>query len=240
MKRYQLSDLVIFENDDYLIVDKPPFLSSLDERLGNAMNLLKIVRADLPEAKLGHRLDKETSGAVAIAKHFEAYRHLSIQFQERQVEKVYNAIAIGVHDFQEKAVEVPLHKMKNGLSAVNYKQGKHSLTFFSTLEAFRHYTLLECRPITGRLHQIRVHAQVLGAPLVADKAYGGKDLFLSEIKRKKFNLKKWEEELPLMQRVALHAKELGFKGLNGESIKAVTEYPKDFSALLRQLKKFDM
>lgn len=240
MKRYTLSDIVLFENDDYLIIDKPPFLSSLDERLGNAMNLLQIVRTELPEAKLGHRLDKETSGAVAVAKNFEAYRHLSIQFQERQVEKVYHAMVSGVHDFDEEAVEVPLYKNKTGLSQISYKQGKHSLTFFTTLEAFRHYTLLECRPITGRLHQIRVHAQTLGASLVGDEAYGGKNLFLSEIKRKKFNLKKWEEEQPLMQRVALHAKELAFKGRNGEEIRATTEYPKDFKALLRQLRKFDI
>ncbi|MCC5944037.1 MAG: RNA pseudouridine synthase [Bernardetiaceae bacterium] len=237
MKQITFSDILIFENEDYCIVDKPPHFSSLDERLGEAINLQQIVRAALPDAQLAHRLDKETSGALAIAKHPEAYRHLAIQFQKREVYKTYHAFVDGVFDFKDEIVDMPLSKTSQGLARIDHS-GKEAITVFNTLHAYRHHTLLACRPLTGRLHQIRIHASLLKAPLMSDPQYGGKMFMLSSIKRN-FHIKKWTQEQPLMQRVALHAYQLEFEGLQGEKITATAPYPKDFRAVKKQLDKFD-
>ena len=92
-------------------------------------------------------------------------------------------------------------------------------------------------PITGRMHQIRIHLACLKAPIVADSMYGGKDIFLSELK-KKFHLKQDTEELPLIRRVALHAHSLSFNLLDGSPIAVEAPYPKDFGVLVKQLEKF--
>jgi 23S rRNA pseudouridine955/2504/2580 synthase len=95
---------------------------------------------------------------------------------------------------------------------------------------------VECEPITGRMHQIRVHLSALKAPIVFDTQYGGEELYLSSIKRK-FNLKKDTEELPLIRRVALHAYSLTFRQPNEELLHVVAPYPKDFDVLVKQLEK---
>ncbi len=239
MKKISFDDLLIFENDDYLILNKPPHIATLDERLGTQKSLLELVREQRPDAQFGHRLDKETSGAIAVAKHPEAYRHLSIQFEQRRVQKTYHAFVAGVHQFRETAVEKNLKTTTNGLARiVPSDEGKPALTYFDTERAFQHVTLLHCRPITGRLHQIRAHAAYLKAPLVGDPQYGGPLLQLSQIKRG-FKLKKHTEEQPLIGRVALHAAVLAFEGLAGEAIAVQAPYPKDLRALLRQLEQYD-
>ncbi len=238
MKIPKLKDLIVFENDDYLLLNKPPYFSTLDERLGTRDNLLRITRRKVKDAQFCHRLDKETSGIIAVAKHPEAYRNLSIQFEKRRVEKCYHAVLEGVHDLKELLVDKPLKTTSNGLAKISHESGKSAQTVFSTLKTFRHFTLAECKPVTGRLHQIRIHASYIKAPLVSDPQYGGAMLYLSRLKRN-FNMKKWEEEQPLMQRVALHAHSLGFKGMQGENIFVQTEYPKDVRALLRQLELHD-
>ena len=238
MKIPRYKDLLLFENDDYALLNKPPYYSTLDERLGTRDNLLQITRAALPDAQFCHRLDKETSGIIAVAKHPEAYRQLSMQFERREVEKTYHAVAQGVHEFRDTEVNRPLKTTSNGLARIADREGKPAQTFFSTLRTFRQFTVLRCKPVTGRLHQIRVHASYLKAPLVSDPQYGGKMLYLSAIKRN-FNLKKYEEEQPLMQRVALHAAALKFRGLDGKPIEVSADYPKDMRALMRQLEIYN-
>ena len=93
---------------------------------------------------------------------------------------------------------------------------------------------MECRPITGRMHQIRIHLATLNASITGDEQYGGKPLFLSSIK-KGFNLKKFTEEQPLMKRMALHAFSLDFQDLKGNTRHIQAPYPKDMQAMMRQL-----
>lgn len=238
MKKPNLPDLILFENEDYLLLNKPPYFSTLDERLGTRDNLLQLTREHVPDAQFCHRLDKETSGVIAVAKHPEAYRNLSMQFTDRTVEKEYHAVAMGVHEFKDEVVDQPLKVTSNGLAKISKSAGKPAQTTFKTHRTFRHFSLLACYPRTGRLHQIRIHAHYLKAPLVSDPQYGGKMLYLSELKRN-FNLKKYEEEQPLMQRVALHAHRLTFKGMQGETIQVTAPYPKDMRALIRQLENYD-
>lgn len=96
------------------------------------------------------------------------------------------------------------------------------------------HTLVECRPVTGRMHQIRIHLTTLKAPITGDETYGGKPFFLSSVKRG-FNLKKLTEEQPLVKRMALHAFALHFKDMEGRDHRIEAPYPKDFQALLRQM-----
>jgi 23S rRNA pseudouridine955/2504/2580 synthase len=238
MRKISLEDLILFENEDYLVLNKPPFLPSLDERSGQGENLLQTVRRSLPEAQLCHRLDKSTSGAIAVAKNPEAYRHLAIQFENRKVRKIYHAVSNGVHAFEEKVIKLPIYKGRQAEARIDFSEGREAITICNTIRAFRHNSLIECRPLTGRFHQIRVHLAAQSVPLVADKLYGGKDIFLSQYKRH-YNLKKWEEERPMIGRAALHARSLTFKGLNQETIEVEAEYPKDFRVLVKLLEDYD-
>lgn len=232
------ADLIVFENDDYIVINKPPHVASLDERTADrSESILRLAKAYHPDAQLGHRLDKETSGALAIAKHPNAYRHLAMQFEHREVAKRYHAVVNGVHDFDAISVYLPIAQVRDGTAVrIDREKGKIAETIFNTLRAYRTATLVECMPITGRMHQIRVHLMCLKAPIVNDPTYGGQPIYLSQIKRK-FNLKKDTEELPLIQRVALHAHSLTFRLLNEEPMTFEAPYPKDFDVLVKQLEK---
>ena len=231
-------DLILFENDDLIVVNKPPFLSSLDDRDGGELNLLRLAKSYSPDAQICHRLDKETSGAIIIAKNPEAYRFVSMQFEHRQVKKVYHAIICGTHQFDDLLVDLPILNLGNKNVAISKQDGKAAETYFQSLTYFKHYTLVECRPVTGRMHQIRIHLASQRAAIAGDVMYGGQAVMLSEIKRG-YRLGRDQEELPIMKRFALHAKEVTFK-INPETEVCISApYPKDFATLLKLLEKFD-
>lgn len=237
LKQSAFSDLVVFENDDFFLVNKPPHVSTLDERHDDkGQSMLRRAKAWWPDAQVGHRLDKETSGILLFAKHPEAYRHISMQFEHRQVTKIYHAVSSGIHDFQGVLVNLPILPLKTGVVKIDRNEGKEAETVFNTLEVFRAHTLIECIPFTGRMHQIRIHLQCLKASIVMDSLYGGQPIFLSDIKRK-FKLAKNTEEQPLISRVALHARALNFELMNGERCQVEAPYPKDMEALVTQLRK---
>lgn len=235
MRKFSFADLIISESEDYIIINKPPFVSTLEDR--NApFNILDLSKTYFSESQVCHRLDKETSGALAIAKNANAYRHLSMQFEKRAVAKLYEAVVEGIHNFRDQQVNAPISVLSRGIARIDRKAGKRASTLVSVKQAFRSHSLVECRPETGRLHQIRIHLALLGAPIVGDLQYGGRHLYLSSLKQN-YNLKKDTEELPLIKRVALHACSLGFADLNGREQSFTAEYPKDFAVLLRQLKR---
>ena len=234
----EFKELIIFENNNYLFINKPSGMSSLDDRAtGGKTSVLRLAKNHTPDAQLCHRLDKETSGVLAIAKNPEAYRHLSIRFEEREVKKVYHAISNGVHNFEDTVVNLPIMPLKDGNVKIDKAEGKPALTVFSTVEAFGLATLIKCLPVTGRMHQIRIHLSCLRAPIVNDLQYGGKSIYLSQLK-KKFNLKKDTDEQPMMKRIALHARELSFVDIDGQELCITAEYPKDFSIFLKLLQKY--
>ncbi|MBC7570187.1 MAG: RluA family pseudouridine synthase [Spirosoma sp.] len=238
--KLNFADLIVFENDDYILINKPPHVASLDERTTDraGQSIIRLAKAYNADAQLGHRLDKETSGILAIAKNPEAYRHLAMQFEHREVTKRYHAVANGVHNFDGISVYLPISPIKDGTAVrIDREKGKVAETIFNTLQAYSTTTLIECMPITGRMHQIRVHLMCLKAPIANDPTYGGKPVFLSDVKRK-FNLKQETQELPLIQRVALHAHSLTFTLLDGTEQTFVAPYPKDFGVLVKQLEKF--
>ncbi|GHB41132.1 RluA family pseudouridine synthase [Mongoliitalea lutea] len=234
MKKIDFKDLILFENEDYLVINKPPYLSTLEDR-HEAQNILELARGYTPDAQVCHRLDKETSGCLVIAKHQDAYRNIAIQFEDRKVSKIYHAVVDGIHEFSNELVDRNIHATNKGIAKIT-KEGKPAQTVFNTLKTYFAHSLIECKPITGRLHQIRVHLAHLKAPICGDDTYGGKPLYLSALKRR-FNLKKGTDELPIMQRVSLHASAIGFKGLKEETIAIEAPYPKDFDVLVKQLEK---
>ena len=193
-----------------------------------------MARDYFPDAQAGHRLDKETSGVLLFAKHPAAYRHIAMQFEHRQVGKIYHAVSWGIHHLEGILVNLPILPLKTGSVRIDRQEGKDAETIFRTLDVYRSHTLIECMPLTGRMHQIRVHLQCLKAPIVMDFLYGGDAIFLSQFKRK-FKLAKDTEEQALIQRVALHARKLSFEGMNGNPVEAEAPYPKDMAALIRQL-----
>ena len=230
--KLRFEDLILFEDDNYIAVNKPPFISTLEDRQ-EKINLLGLARQYDEHAQVCHRLDKETSGVLVIARNAEAYRHLSIQFEKRQVVKVYHAVVDGIHSYKDHLIEAPILKQDDGIVKID-RRGKPAQTYFTALVPYRHHTLMECRPVTGRMHQIRIHLTLLGAPIVGDDIYGGKPFYLSQVKRG-FNLKKDTVEEPFMKRMALHAHSLEFDDLAGKRQKIEAPYQKDMHALIRQL-----
>jgi 23S rRNA pseudouridine955/2504/2580 synthase len=235
--KINFKDIILFENDDYIVVNKPHSVSTLDERnADNPNSILRLAKEYSDDAQVAHRLDKETSGAIAIAKNPEAYRHLAMQFEHREVKKRYHAVVEGVHNFEDISVYLPILPLKDGMVKIDRQLGKIAETIFNSLRVYKSHTLVECQPITGRMHQIRIHLTCLKAPIVSDELYGGSMLYLSTLK-KKFNLKNDTEEQPLIKRVALHAFSLTFALLDGSPITIEAPYPKDLEVLVKQLEK---
>lgn len=240
MKFPKFADLILFENDDVIVVNKPPFISSLDERGegSSEISMLRLAKAYRDDAQICHRLDKETSGALIFAKNPEAYRSVSIQFEKRKVKKVYHAVIDGTHTFDNLLVDLPILNVGKGSVTISRQEGKRAETWFQSLKYYKHYTLVECRPVTGRMHQIRIHLATQRASIAGDEMYKGEPVFLSKIKRK-YHLGKDQEELPIMKRFALHAYEVTFR-INAETEVTIhAPYPKDFETLLKLLDKFD-
>ena len=238
MKIPKFTDLILFEDEDIIVVNKPPFISSLDEREGGEINMLRLAKQYAGDAQVCHRLDKETSGALIIAKNPEAYRSVSMQFEKRQVKKVYHAVIDGTHIFEDLLIDLPILNTGKGNVSINRQDGKRAETWFRSLKYFKHYTLVECRPVTGRMHQIRIHLATQQAAIAGDEMYRGKPVFLSALKRK-YHLGKDQEEMPIMKRFALHAFEVSFKLMDGTDVTIHAPYPKDFETLLKLLDKFD-
>ncbi len=232
--KFTLEEFIIWEDENWLALNKPPLVATLADRV-SPFNMLDAVRKFYPSAQACHRLDKETTGVLVLAKNAEAYRHLSLQFQQRQVNKIYHAVVQGVHYFTNQLIEAALDIPKVPPVKVS-SRGKKSATRVNSLAQYRKHTLVECQPLTGRLHQIRAHLSHAGAPIVGDTLYGGKPLYLSELKAD-YRLKKGTAEAPLMGRTALHALRLAFSDLSGKKVELEAPYPKDFRGLLRQLER---
>jgi 23S rRNA pseudouridine955/2504/2580 synthase len=237
MKQLKFEDIIVHEDKDYIVISKPAGISSLHD-WSSEVTVQKMAKTYCDDPQLCHRLDKETSGAMVIAKNPEAYRHLSMQFEHRTVDKVYHAVVEGIQDIEPIKVDRPIYTMSKGKVRIDFEQGKPAVTLFKMGEVFRGYTLMLCKPETGRMHQIRVHLSSMKMPIVGDTMYGGKEIYLSKLK-KKFHLKEGSEEQPLIKRFALHAFSISYKNLEGEQQYFESPYPKDFNVLVKQLRKLN-
>lgn len=231
---------IVEEDEALMVLDKPSNLLVLPDRFNQGLpNLSTIIREELGEIFVVHRIDRETSGLIVFAKTAEAHASLNRQFEGREVEKTYHAIVLGVPAQNEGTINAPLSESprQKGMMRVDEKGGKDAVTEYKVLEEFKGYAFVEVRPKTGRTHQIRVHLQSIGAPILGDLKYdGGEGFFLSQVKP---GYKGVEEERPLLNRTALHAAGLSFlHPSSGERLQFSLPLPKDMKSVLKYLRKF--
>ncbi len=238
---------VLFEDEVVIAFDKPSGLLIAPDRWDKSRENLM----DLVHDKMGHgvanvhRIDADTSGLVLCAKTKPALDFLSGQFQSKTVGKTYQAITTGLPPEDEFIVDLVLKEddAKPGRMCVVKKHGKASVTECSVRERFPQaagrpgFALVECRPLTGRTHQIRVHLAAKGTPILNDPFYGNDTtLLLSDLKR---GYKGRDDEKPLIMRLALHAGALTFKHpATREPMTISSPLPNDLEVALKYLRKF--
>ncbi|HEU5080236.1 MAG TPA: RluA family pseudouridine synthase [Opitutaceae bacterium] len=232
---------VIFEDDAMIAFDKPSGLLVAPDRWDKAReNLMGLVHDKMGHGVANvHRLDADTSGILLCSKTKPALDFLSGQFQGKTVQKKYLALIAGAPTEDAFTIDLPLDddERRPGKMRV-VRKGKPSVTEFQILERFGAFTWIECRPITGRTHQIRVHLATKGWPILNDVFYGNPEtkLMLSNLKR---GYKGRVDEKPLIQRLALHASELVVKHpVTREPVTIAAPLPKEFEVALKYLRKF--
>ncbi|HAM82174.1 MAG TPA: RluA family pseudouridine synthase [Ornithinibacillus sp.] len=220
---------ILYEDKDLLVVNKPKGMvvhPSAGHQSGTLVNALLYHCNDLSGINgverpgIVHRIDKDTSGLLVVAKNDKAHSSLAGQLANKDVERKYEAIVHGVINHDSGMVDAPIGRDPNDRQRMAVvDNGKHAVTHFHVLERFKEYTYVECRLETGRTHQIRVHMRYIGYPLVGDPKYGP---------RKTFDI----------GGQALHAKVLGFTHpTTGEWLHFEVDAPPYFQELLTKLEK---
>ncbi len=237
---------VLYEDDDVLVIDKPaglvvhPAAGNWEHTLVNALlahcgdSLSGIGGVARPG--IVHRLDKETSGLMVVAKNDRAHQALTRQFAGRSLSRIYQAVVWGLPNPLEGEIEgaIGRHPRARQKMAVVAHGGKDALTYYKTLEAFGTWAaLVECRLATGRTHQIRVHMAHRGHPLIGDPVYGTRKAL-----PKKAGERGLIAGLQAFPRQALHAGEIKFlHPVTGKSMKFKSNIPDDLSNLLKTLRR---
>lgn len=232
---------ILFEDDDLIVVNKPAGLLVIPDRFNDGLpSLNKVLEQHYNQhIYVVHRLDRATSGVICFAKNEAVHKYLSNLFQKHEVEKYYIGLVTGrvVPESGTISSAITEHPTKKG-TMITAKRGKPSITDYNVIKEWPLHTLLGFRIHTGRTHQIRVHMQSIGHPIVADDIYSdGKPFFLSDIKRKYVHSGR-KEERPLLSRLALHSSRLVFKKENGEKVDIEVPLPKDMDACVKQLDKW--
>ena len=231
---------IIFENEAFVAINKPAGMLSIPDREGKEPSLKSWLREKYGNIFTVHRLDRETSGVIVFAKDEATHKYLSGIFEDREVEKVYQGLVQGTLPEKQGSIDLPIieHPAKPGVM-ITAKKGKASLTDYKVEEELGLFSLVQFQIHTGRTHQIRVHMQSLGHPIVCDELYGDpKPIYLSSFKRG-FKLSRDEEhERPLLARLALHSHLLLFTDPQGTTHTLEAPLPKDMRALLQQLRKW--
>jgi RluA family pseudouridine synthase len=211
---------ILYSDEAIIVLDKPAGLSVLpDGWEKDSSYLVKLLEEQFGKIYIVHRLDKTTSGVMIFARTAEAHRNLNVQFEMHEAKKIYRAIVEGNPKWNEKIAKHPLrinvgHRHR---TMVDDKNGKLSETRFKILKRYADHALLEAELMTGRTHQIRVHAYALGHPLLGDILYSA-------------------PETNLIARPALHAYSLTFTHPQAnERVSFTAPYPADFETALKNI-----
>jgi 23S rRNA pseudouridine1911/1915/1917 synthase len=236
---------IIYEDENIIILNKQadmvvhPARSNTHGTLVNALAFYSDkLSSGLGEFRPGivHRLDRNTTGVMVVAKNDIAQWKIAKQFERRQVNKTYFAIVHGVPELTSDRISARLgvHPRAREKYAIRPEVGKESITFYETIEGFRGFSLLKLAPKTGRTHQIRVHLLYIKHPIVADDMYGGKLVYPWQLKDAETAV-----EEPVVSRFALHASTLEFKHpTSDEMVKFEAPLPEDMQNLLDMLRKY--
>ncbi len=239
---------VLYEDDWLAVVNKPPGMvvhparghwngtlaSALQHRFAGQLS-----SAGGPSRPgIVHRLDRDTSGAILVAKHDLAHGQLATLFEDRQIEKEYYAIVVGTPERDRDVIDQPIgmHPTQREKMAIrrNDPESKAAETFYEVDERFGGYAAIKVLPKTGRTHQIRVHLSHVGHPILCDRQYGGH----SQITRGEIRGTGIDDEV-LLDRQALHARRLRLRHPeSGETIEVVAPLPEDMERVLRALREY--
>ncbi len=243
-----------YEDDDLLVVYKPPGMvvhPGFGNKTGTLVNALahyfKEIELPVKEGNLSdrpglvHRIDKDTSGVLVIAKTEEAMSHLGKQFYNHTVERKYQALVWGSPEETSDTIETYIGRDPSNrtrfMAFTEEEEGKHAITHYKVLEDLYYVSLIECQLETGRTHQIRVHLKHIGHPLFNDAKYNGDRIVKGTVfsKYKTFV----ENNFKILNRQALHAKSLGFiHPRTGEKMYFETDLPDDMMQCLERWKKY--
>ncbi len=217
-----LKDAIVEENDDYIAINKPEGIASHGGS-GISIGVIETIRnfgKAYRDAKLVHRLDKDTSGCQIIAKNNKFLRRCNKLISERKIKKTYQAIVHGNWVYKDGLYEINIEKNKligNERMVKISEGGKIAKTFFQAIESSNYFSLIQCELVTGRTHQLRVHLSELGFPIVGDKKYGLKE-------------SRFSKGLSYKKRMYLHANSFISNDLN---IHLSVKSPKEFKKILK-------
>ena len=243
---------IVYEDNELLVIDKPagmvvhPGAGNFHNTLINAvawhLKDLPSFDANDPEVGLVHRIDKDTSGLLVVAKTAEAKRKLGLQFFNKTTHRSYNALVWGNFVENEGRIEGniardPKDRLRMTVFPAGSETGKSAVTHYRVLERFGYTTLVECVLETGRTHQIRAHMKHIGHPIFGDERYGGTEILRGE---RSSSYKAYIQNcLKLCSRQALHARTLGFvHPSTGQQMDFSSPMPQDMDSLLEKWRKY--
>lgn len=248
---------IIYEDEDLLVVNKPaglvvhPGHGNYEHTLLHALawhfsqnQSQHPIDINNPDIGLVHRIDKDTSGLLLIAKTPEAKAHLARQFFDHTTERTYNALVWGTFKEQSGTIEGALARDNRDRTIYRVwdidecPQAKEAVTHWRVMESFPYVTLVECRLETGRTHQIRVHMKYIGHPLFCDEKYGGREI-LKGLRTQKYR-QYIENCFALCPRQVLHARTLGFTHpRTGERMFFDSNWPQDMTNLINKWRAYE-
>jgi 23S rRNA pseudouridine955/2504/2580 synthase len=205
----KFASYIIFEDENLVAIDKP---SGLATQGGSGIDLSVDDFVRSKKWQLVHRLDKDTSGILLIAKNSKTADFLTENFRNKTIEKTYVALVCGKLNKEEGVINIPLRKKllgKNEKVLPDFEQGKEAITKFKLIKNFFDFAVVEFSPLTGRTHQIRVHAKEIGHPIANDIKYGGKNAIRKD----------------LAKRLCLHAYKIYLKDYFGKELAIETKLP---------------